>query len=154
MAFPLGIGEAGFEHARRYRPGSIRGGLSRGGDDGRQVEICLLAAEKLDVDLRHDLGVEERPVLGAPAAIDPVVVAESVEVITVTRVHAPGEEGRVDHVIQLDCRWPPLKQARILGVEEADVEGRVVDDQRSVADKGQQLGNDGGEQRLLGSFGF
>ena len=104
MAFQLGIGEAGFEHARRYRPGSIRSGLSRGGDDGRQVETGLLAAEKLDVDLRQDLGVFERPVLGAPAAIDPVAVAESVEVVSFTRVLAPGEERRVDHVIQLDCR--------------------------------------------------
>jgi hypothetical protein len=87
-------------------------------------------------------------------AIDPVVVAESVEVITFTRVLVPGEEGRVDHVIQLDCRWPRLKQVRILGVEEADVEGRVVDNQRSVADDGQQLGAMAANSDLSASFGF
>jgi hypothetical protein len=45
--------------------------LGRGDEDGCQVEPGLLAAEKLDVDLSQDLSVEERPVLGAAAAIYP-----------------------------------------------------------------------------------
>jgi transposase len=47
---------------------------------------------QVDVDLCQDLRIEERTVLGAAAAIDPVAAAERVEVVGSARVLAPGEE--------------------------------------------------------------
>src|SRR5690606_7670598 len=105
-----------------------------------------LAADELDIDLGQDLCIEERPVLGALRIVDAIAGAEGIQVVGRARMLAPREEERIDHLLQIDRR---MARAREFRIQEAYVEGGIVDDELGVADELRELVRDGGEDRLV-----
>ncbi len=112
-----------------------------------EIETGLLAADQLDIDLGENLGIEKRAVLRAARIVDAIARAERVEIVRRARMLAPRQRQGVDAIVQDDGRPP---EARIFGVEEADVEGRVVNDQAGIADEGREFLRHRGENRLVG----
>ena len=77
----------------------------RGRND--EVEIGLLAADQLDIDLGQDLGVEQRAVLGAPGVVDAVAGAERIEAVRRARMLAPRQRQGVDGTrSSTSAGWP------------------------------------------------
>ena len=122
-----------------------RQGRGRGADlDGRRrpAAACgamvpsakrrLPAAEQLEIDLRQNLGVEQRAVLGAGAVVDAVAGAERVEAVRSVRMAAARQQQRVDEAMLRDRRAAAEPE---LHVDEAAVEAGIVRDQRAVADE-------------------
>jgi hypothetical protein len=72
-------------------------------------------------------------VLRAATPIDAVARAQRVEVVGRACVLAARQEQRVDDGVELDRRRLRRGQARELGVGEADVERRIVNDERTAS---------------------
>ena len=117
------------------------------GDVRREPERGLLAADKFDIDLGQQLGVEKRAVLGAPAVVDPIARAERIERIRTGRMAPPGELQRIEHLLVADRRQA---EALELHVDEAHVERRIVDDQRRIPDEIHEIVGEVGEEGLVG----
>lgn len=80
-------------------------------------------------------------------AIDAIARAERVERVLRAGMLAARDRQRVDHPrLFVDRRKAQRAQ---LAIDEAEVEGRVVRDQRRVADKVQELGHTLGKDRLV-----
>ena len=106
----------------------------------------LAAAGQLAVDFDQNLRVEQRPVLDALRAVDPVAVAQGVEAVGLPGMFPAGQRQRIDHAVHADrVASEPLK----LGVEKAHVEFGVVDDEPRVPDESQEVLDDRGERRLV-----
>ena len=112
------------------RNGDVLAGL------GRKLEADLAAAAQLDVDLGKQFGVEQGAVLGAVAAIDAVAGAQRVERQLGPRMPHAGERDGVDHAALAHRLEPAHGQ---LGVEEAEVELRVVRHEWTVTEELEQL---------------
>ena len=99
MGCPLGVGQARRTATRPHRPGCGRcpTGRRRARAHDRQVEIGLLAADQLDIDLGQELGVEQRAVLGAARNCRCRSGAQSASrVFGRARMLAAGQRQRVD----------------------------------------------------------
>ena len=105
IAGALAGGLLGLRQPAAHPPGTGAGGdlIAEIADepvllDRRQPQARLLAAEELDIDLRQDLCVEERAVLGAAGIVYLITRAELVELVEQRR--------HLDHGADLD----PLRQ--------------------------------------------
>jgi hypothetical protein len=85
-------------------------------------------------------------VLRPPGVVDPVARAQIVQPVGRARMPAPRQQQGVDQPIARN-QWfaDPLQ----FGVEEGGVERRVVNDERSVARKGEEIVGDLRERRLV-----
>ena len=81
--------------------------------------------------------------------VDLVALAQRIEAVALTGMHLPGEHQRIQHRTQVVDGGTAGLVAGELVVEEADVEGRVMDDQLGFADETDELLGDVGEQRLV-----
>ena len=102
---------------------------------GRERERHLAAADQLEIDLGQDLAVEQRAVQRPARVVDAVVLAERIEADAGAGVAVARNLDRVDH------RVGERGQLRLLEleVEKADVERRVVRDERRIADEAEEL---------------
>ena len=106
---------------------------------GGQAEPDLPPAGQLDIDLRQQLGVEQRAVPGAVAAVDAIAGAQRVERILGPGMARTGQRHGIDHPLTAK-RWQPAHLK--LGIDEAEVEPGIVRDQLGlVAQKLEQSGN-------------
>src|SRR5262245_21969158 len=110
------------------------------------AELRLARANQLDIDLGQDLGVQQRAVLDAAAVVDTVARAQIVEPIGSGRMLAPRQQQGVDQAL---ARHQHAPRALELGVEKAEIEQRVVRDQRRLADERDEVVGDLGEQRFV-----
>ena len=111
-----------------------------------KTELRLARADQLEIDLGQNFGVEQRAVLGAARIVDAVARAQIVEPVGPGRMLAPRQQQRIDQPLARDQR---ALDALELGIEKAVIEAGIVDDQRRVADEGQEVVDDVGEARLV-----
>jgi hypothetical protein len=109
---------------------------------------AFLTAGHRQVDLGENLGVEQGAVQRALRVVDAVALAQRVEVVLLAGVQILGHaQGVADRVAdRVDRRH--VEQGEF-GVEEADVESGVVDDEFGAADKVEKLGRNVGKARLV-----
>src|SRR5215471_12293671 len=112
-----------------------------------EAELRLARLDQLEIDLGQELGIEQGAVLGALGIVDAEAGAQVVKTVAHADKLAPRQHQGVDQSV---AREHGLAAAIKLGVEKADVEARVVDDERRIADEGEQVVGDLGEQRLVG----
>ena len=118
-----------------------------GAEIGRgETEVGLAGADQLDIDLGQQLGVEQRAVLDPLRVVDLVARAEIVEPVRAAGMLAPRQHQRIDQPL---AGHRGFLDALELGVEEAEIEHRVVRDQRRVAEELDQLLDLVREQRLV-----
>ncbi len=111
-----------------------------------QAKPDLPPPGQLDIDLRQKLGVEQRAVMDAVAAIDAVARAQGVEAVFGAGMARAGEHDGVDHPGHAHLGAAAALQ---LAVEEAEVEARIVRHERRVAEKFEQRIDLRAEQRLV-----
>src|SRR4051794_5696209 len=114
---------------------------------GHQPKADLTAAGQLDINLGEQLSVEQCAVLHALAAVDSEAHAQGVEAVLGPRMPGPGEHQRVDHSAQRHARSAAALE---LEIEEAEVEARIMRDQRRILDEVEQLLGLVREARLVG----
>ena len=112
----------------------------------RKNELRLPRADQLDIDLGQKLGVEQRAVLGAPRIVDRIAQAQIVEPVGAAGMLAARNQKSIDHPLAADRGAAGALQ---FGVEEAEIEHRVMGDKLGVAEKGDELVHFVGEQRLI-----
>jgi len=110
------------------------------GGGGTQLDGCFRAAvpgeaqsglafaQKLDVHAGEKQRIHQRAVLDALRVVDAVALAECIEAVGPGRMAAPRQSEGIHHAVEAQGRTGDALQ---LGVEEGDVEGRVVGDERS-----------------------
>jgi hypothetical protein len=81
--------------------------------------------------------------------VDLVAFAQGVEAVALAGMQFLGHFQRVDHAVAEGFDRHAV-EAGEFGVEEADIERGVVDDQLGAVDEIQELVNDVGELRLVG----
>lgn len=116
-----------------------------------QFETDLPASVKLHIDLGEQLGIEQRTMLRAVAAIYAIASAERIERKLRTRMADLGERNGIDHPRQADTFKPAKRQ---FSIEKTEVETRVVRDQRAVGDEFEQLGSPFGKSWLVSQKGI
>ena len=109
-------------------------------------KIRLSPANQLKIDLGKDFTVEERAVQGPGRVVDAETATERVETRRRARKAAAGDGQRIDRPIRRDRRQADTAQ---LGIEEAHVEGRIVNDESRIADEVDEILGDGPEKRLV-----
>ncbi len=112
-----------------------------------QAERRLSPADQLEIDLGQELGIEQRAVLLAARVVDSEAPAQGIEIGRRAGLLAPRELDGVDRARAVETG---PSNAIELGVEKADVEPRIVDDQLRVGDEVEKRLGDVGEQRLAG----
>src|SRR6476661_747543 len=113
---------------------------------GNEAQTDLPPAGQLDVDLREKLRVEQGTVLHAMTAIDPEAHAQGVEAVLRARVPHARELKRVAHTLHADRR--PAAALELV-IEKAEIERRIVRDQRRILEEVEQLLGALGEARLV-----
>ena len=78
--------------------------------------------------------------------IDAVALAERIEAARRARMPPPRQRQRIDHAVPAERR---PRQPVELGIEEAEIEGRVVHHQHRAFDEGQHVVGKLGEARLV-----
>src|SRR3954454_7849932 len=125
--------------SRSQCPGNYRVSRSRQGNAdrfGNQAKANLSATGELDVDLGQKLRIKQRAMLDPMTSVDAKAYAQGVEAVLGTRMPRAGKHQRVDHPLHPDRQAPAPCE---LGVEEAEVEPRIVSDQRRIFDEIEQL---------------
>ena len=112
---------------------------------GGERERHLTAADQLEIDLGQDLAVEQRAVQRAARIVDAVVLAERIEADARAGVAVARNLDRVDHLVGERGQLRLLE----LEIQKADIERRVVRDDRRVADEAEELARDLAELRLV-----
>src|SRR6185312_1217636 len=108
-------------------------------------EIGLPAAQEVEVDLGQKLAVEQGAVSRAGGGVDGEALAEGIEAVGQARKATLGQEERVDGAVE----GPRIAgQPPELGIDEPQVEGSVVDDDRAVADELEKGLDDVGEDGI------
>src|ERR1700733_14171771 len=102
----------------------------------RQHQLRLARANKLDIALGKQFGVQQRAVLGAARVVDRVAQAQIVEPIGTAGMLAASDQKRIDQPFAGDQRPAGAIE---LGIEEAEIERRVVNDKRRVRKKSDQV---------------
>ena len=92
--------------------------------------------DQVDIDFGQQLGVEQRAVLGAAGIVDRIARAEIVEPVRYAGMLAARQQQRIDQPVAQD-RLP--LDAVEFGIDEADVERGVVDDERRIANEFQEF---------------
>ncbi len=120
----------------------------------RRVEIRAqdefgLAAGHGEIHLGQDPRIEQRAVVFAMRIVDRIALAQRIEVVALSGMHLARE--RSVSSTRHSSRDPEraLLEARELGVQEGDVERRVVNDEFGVADEIQELGMNLRKRRFL-----
>src|SRR5690606_4992722 len=103
---------------------------------GSQRQTDLATASELHIDLREQLGIEQRAMPDAVAAIDAVAHAQGIERMLRARMPATSQDQGVDHPVEHYFGMPAAAE---LVVEEAKVELGVVRNERRVLEKVDQL---------------
>jgi len=110
-------------------------------------QAALPPAGQLDIHLGQQPAIQQRVVRGARRQIDAETLAEFVQRIPRARDLRLGDFDRVDGAGDGN---PRTCHAQEFGVQEFDVERRIVDDQRRVTQEFVQLVGDVGKERLVG----
>ena len=84
----------------------------------------------------------------ASGVIDPVALAERIEVVALAGVQLARKREGIEHAAKIAERRMLARQARDLGVQEADIEGGVVDHELGARHEVHELRGDLGEARL------
>ena len=113
---------------------------------GDQAEADLPAAGQLDIDLREQLRVEQGAMLDPVAAVDAEAHAQGVEAVLGAGMPGAGERQRVDHPAGADRGRPHYLE---FVIEEAEIEGRIMRDQRQILDELEQILGRSAKQRLV-----
>src|SRR6185503_14986284 len=103
---------------------------------GDEPEADLPTAGKLDIDLGEQLGVEQRAMLDAVAAVDPEAHTQGVEAMLCARMLRPREHQGVDHALHADR---VASAALELEIQKAEIEARIMRDERRILDEVEQL---------------
>ena len=114
---------------------------------GRQNQLRLPGPDQIDIDLGQKFGVEQRAVFGAAGIVDRIARAEVVEAVRHARMLASRQQKRVDQPFPRNRR--PFDAIK-LGIDKADIERRVVDHQRRIANELQKFLDHLREQRFVG----
>src|SRR5690606_32962833 len=97
-----------------------------------QTEPDLATPGQLDIDLRQQLRVEQCPVAGAMASVDAIARAKRIQRMLGPGMAPPGERQRIHHPVVPHRLQAGDAQFRI---EEAEIEHRIMRDQRRIADE-------------------
>src|SRR6187549_2778549 len=89
----------------------------------------------------------------ALGVVDAVPLAQCVETVALAGMQAARERERVEDLAESRHGADIARQARELGVEETDVEGRVMDDELGAVDEREQLIDDFGKFRRVLQLG-
>jgi hypothetical protein len=114
---------------------------------GGELEADLPSAGELDIDLRKQLGVEQCAVAHAVAAVDAVAGAQRVERMLGAGMPPPSDRQGVDHPFERNLG---MAAGAELAIEEAEIELRVVRDERRIGEKFEQIERAFVEARLVG----
>ena len=117
----------------------------------RQLQTDLAPAGKLDIDLGKQLSVEQRAVLDPVAAIDAVASAQRIERMLGPRMAPSSDRQRVDHSFQRNFG---MAAGAELAIEEAEIELRVVRDERRIGEEIEQIEHAFMESRLVREEGI
>ncbi len=121
----------------------------RGLRPGFETDFAL-AGRQPDEDLRQQLRIEQRAVQLAMGIVDVEPLAQCIQRVALAGEALAREQQRVLDGAAVGERAVLRAQQAQFVVEEADVEGRIVDHQLGAFDKGEEFVGDGGEQRLVG----
>src|SRR5258708_7435415 len=132
--------------ARRADRPDERDGTVHEPGGGDEFEAGLSAADQLEIDGGEQLAVEQRAVLGPGREIDLEAPAQRIEAGLRAGIAPAGERKRILDLAAQNLLAEPAQ----LGIDEFEVELRIVDDQPSVADEGQKFIHDRGKGRMLG----
>ena len=147
----VGTGRMHPERCRRTRPCTrlalLLGAAAAAAPVLTQLE-CTLASRHGEVDIREDLSVEQRAMKFTPRIVHAVALAERVKVVALPRMQFTRQRQGVLDVAEGIHRTELTRQAPHLGVEEPDIERRVVNDQFRAFDEGDELVCDLAEARL------
>ena len=113
---------------------------------GRQAQVLLAAADQFQINLGQKPGVLEGAVQRAVRIIDLKAPAQGVQVGLGAGELAPRQGYRIDGPVGGDGR---LADFFPFGIDKAEVEFRIVDDQGRIADEGFELFGDIGEYGLM-----
>ena len=136
-----GLVEGAFEldAARRAIGGS-------GGVGGQKGESGFASAAEFQIDLGEQAGIEQRAVQGAVGVVDAEAGAQGVQIDPGAGKLVLGDAQGIDGAVE---GQKLVSGAAKFRVQELHVEGGVVDDQRRVADEGQEALGDFRKQRLV-----
>jgi hypothetical protein len=108
-----------------------------------------LAARHREINVQQDLGVEQGSMQLAARIVDGVALAQCIETVALTRMHAPRERQRIENVAQPRDLADRPGQSPQLGIEKRNVERSVVNDELRATDELDQLIDDVRKARLL-----
>lgn len=103
---------------------------------GDQAKSYLPSAGELDIDLREKLGIEQRAVLHAMAAVDTEADAEGVEAVLRSWMLRTRKREGVDHAAHAHRGTTAAFE---LDIQEAEIECGIVCDQRRIFDEVEEL---------------
>ena len=83
---------------------------------------------------------------GALAVVNAIAAAKRVEAIGSPRMFLTCNMKRIDHALRRN-RW--MTEKAQFGIEETHVKTRVVNNERRIADEGEEILGDGSEDRLI-----
>ena len=113
---------------------------------GDEAKADLTAARQLNIDLRKQLSIEQRAVLDPVTSVDPEADAQGIEAVLGPRMPGSRQRQSVDHSAAANQgSAAPLQ----LEVEEAEVERRIVGNQRRIREKFEQFLDPLAEARLV-----
>ena len=116
----------------------------RAGSGEREADLA--AAGQFDIDLRQQLGIEQRTVPDPVAAIDSIAGAQRVERQFRARMTPLRDSHGIDHAAEAHRFQPAQVEFRI---EKGEIEARVVSDERGIGDEFQKLVAFVAEPRLI-----
>src|SRR5690606_16247038 len=144
----------GRPHHRQHRPvlrveatdlpglvGAALGPLSR------QYQRRLAAGHD-QIDIRENLGVQQRAVQLPLGVVHPVALAQGVQGVALSGMLVPGQQQGIHYRTVVGHATVTAKPLQ-LGIDEAHVERGVVDHQLGAADEVHELVGHVGEQRLV-----
>jgi hypothetical protein len=108
-----------------------------------------LTARHREVDVREYLRVQQRSMELALRVVDAVAPAQRVQAAALPRMELAGECQRVPDGTVVQQLPPTRSHAFQLGVQEAHIEGRVMDDHLASFDEGQEVVCDVRKPRLV-----
>lgn len=126
---------------------SVNLGNTRLGADRCELQPDLPAPEQFDIDLREQLSVEQRAMMGPHRTIDGKAAAKRIKTVFRAREFASRNGECIGCAFGEDRRFSAAFE---LGIEEVEVERCVVRDQLIIANKFQKFINYLGKPGLVG----
>jgi hypothetical protein len=112
----------------------------------REFEPRLMAADELDIDGGEKPAIQQRAVLVALRQIDAVALAQGIETARGAGMPPSRKCERVDNAVPTQ-EWPG--GAIELGIEKAEIEGRVVHHEPGAIEEGEHIVGKLGKARLV-----